>query len=438
MHPNAGPNGSGNNHPLHNETEVLLFPVGGDPDRKIIAGSLYNSKFPDIVNNANSSQSIMRTAGGNQIVQEDTDGAQYMSLYSPKYKSHVTMGEFHSVNPDMGAGITLGTEESISLTAGKSVNIASGMAVFGDGASQATGLISTVQSIIGVAGSVCAAASGLAAASVAGGVAKSIPSLVADVAGMAAGIAGSVGHTNTYISSPTKVAILGGGDVLLGANASIDMCALGVTNVLSGLETLVGSAVSVSIVAGAKDVEMLSILGDVKIAAQRVGNVEMEAKQKVTIKADKNEMLLKTETESITLHAKKNLFFEAVDENATLTAMKDVLVTSTDSKKIQLVSGNGVFTMTDEKLESKVEGEWYLTLDKGKGIILAKGSPDGYPQVILNDKLAAVSWDKNNRFRVNSKNTLMKASGSSVNVAKSKILITSSKVEINGDSLTVG
>jgi uncharacterized protein (DUF2345 family) len=440
MHPNAGPNGSGNNHPLHNETEVLLFPVGGDPDRKIIAGSLYNSKFPDIVNNQNSTQSIMRTAGGNQIVQEDTDGAQYMSMYSPRYKSHITMGEFHKVNPEMGTGITAGTQQSISLTAGRSINIAAGMACFGDGASQATSTIAAVQTGAMAIASVCAFGSALAAEKLALGTIKLTMGLAAEVAGLAGGLGGAVNHTNAYITSPTKVGIAAGGDVLVASLLSLDMAALGVANMISGAGTFVGSAGSVTIVAAAKDAELISIDKDVKIKAKRVGNVEIEAKKNVTAKAETEDIVLTAEKRDIKASAKVNIditsgekYHLGVGSEKDGKANCDVVLKNTG--KMTTYAKNLISFESDDKIQSSAKnstlmkvGDWQIEINKQSVEIGKKG---GNPLFRVNDNQIDMFFKNNKQVVIGNSSITLHNNGAKM------VMKNSGEITLNGDNLVV-
>ena len=57
--------------PLHAGTEVLLACLNGDPDRPVILGSVANPSSQSPVTSANSSQHIVRTYAGNELLMDD-------------------------------------------------------------------------------------------------------------------------------------------------------------------------------------------------------------------------------------------------------------------------------------------------------------------------------------------------------------------------------
>lgn len=77
--PHAGPN-YGMHFPLHKDAEVLLTFIDGDPDRPIIAAAVPNPESVSPVSNANQTQSVIRTGGQNEIVIEDTEDGQKVTI----------------------------------------------------------------------------------------------------------------------------------------------------------------------------------------------------------------------------------------------------------------------------------------------------------------------------------------------------------------------
>jgi len=77
--PHAGPN-YGIHFPLHKDAEVLLTFVDGDPDRPIIAAAVPNPETTSPVGAANQTQSVIRTGGQNEIVIEDTEGGEKVTI----------------------------------------------------------------------------------------------------------------------------------------------------------------------------------------------------------------------------------------------------------------------------------------------------------------------------------------------------------------------
>lgn len=81
MQPYGG-NQYGFHFPLHAGTEVALGHLHGDPDRPFILGALPNLETPSPVNDANSSQHILRSWGGNELLFEDRGGEQRIELFT--------------------------------------------------------------------------------------------------------------------------------------------------------------------------------------------------------------------------------------------------------------------------------------------------------------------------------------------------------------------
>ncbi len=77
--PHSGPN-YGTHFPLHKDAEVLLTFIDGDPDRPIIAAAVPNPETASPVSTANQTQSVIRTGGQNEIVIEDVEGGQKVTI----------------------------------------------------------------------------------------------------------------------------------------------------------------------------------------------------------------------------------------------------------------------------------------------------------------------------------------------------------------------
>lgn len=88
----------GMHFPLHKGTEVLLTFIDGDPDRPIISGTVPNPETGSPVTGANQTQSMIRTAGGNQIRIEDSAGGQQIHMSSPTQNSIISLGEVNEGN----------------------------------------------------------------------------------------------------------------------------------------------------------------------------------------------------------------------------------------------------------------------------------------------------------------------------------------------------
>ncbi len=105
MQPMGGEN-EGMHFPLRKGARVLLTFIDGDPDRPVIAGCVPNSEQPSVVNAANQTNSMIKTASGNKIEIEDKEGSNRIKLESPHQNSY-----FHLGAPNHeGSGIVMATE----------------------------------------------------------------------------------------------------------------------------------------------------------------------------------------------------------------------------------------------------------------------------------------------------------------------------------------
>ena len=90
MQPSAGSN-YGVHFPLHAGTEVLLACLNGDPDRPIILGSVANPSSQTPVTSANSSQHIVRTYAGNELLMDDLADSEKINLHTRDQKNILTL-----------------------------------------------------------------------------------------------------------------------------------------------------------------------------------------------------------------------------------------------------------------------------------------------------------------------------------------------------------
>jgi len=119
--PYAG-DGYGMHFPLHKGTEVLLSFHNGNPDEPVILGAVYNSITANVVTNENQTQSMIRTAGGNQLTLEDRQDNQQIALYSPTAKTMLRLG-------DTGQGAASLHEPATTSPTASSVNAATDLYV---------------------------------------------------------------------------------------------------------------------------------------------------------------------------------------------------------------------------------------------------------------------------------------------------------------------
>lgn len=100
--------------PLLKGTEVLVSFLGGNPDRPVIVSAIPNEHNPSLLNEANTSRPILRTAGQNELEFEDREAQQYARLFSPFKNSTLQLGA-DTANPDF-PGVRMATQGNMGLT----------------------------------------------------------------------------------------------------------------------------------------------------------------------------------------------------------------------------------------------------------------------------------------------------------------------------------
>jgi len=104
----------GMHFPLHKNVEVLLSFVDGDPDRPIISSAIPNVENASPVSTNNQAQSMIRSAGGNELHFDDTQKSENIYLHGTH---DWTIDIAHDKNQ------TIGNNESIYVGVNKSINI---------------------------------------------------------------------------------------------------------------------------------------------------------------------------------------------------------------------------------------------------------------------------------------------------------------------------
>jgi len=238
-----------------------------------------------------------------------------------------------------------------------------------------------IQVAAATAGGLLTAGGALAGEYLAAGHLHVTAGMVADVVGLTAGLLGSFGtHTNMYLSSPTKVAVIGGAEVLLAGGAAVDLFAMGSTSVIGALGVFVGSPLSSCFVSG-KTTEMVSILGDIKIEAKKQ-NIKMEAHDNVTIDAEKKDIRVTAHKGFLFVTPHEGFKIESAKGPGIIYTYKDVQIESTSDKKIAIKAGNSSITMSDKTTRIEAD-EIELVSVGGKAMIrLAKS---GEIQIIGKD-----------------------------------------------------
>lgn len=91
MQPHGGTT-EGFHFPLRKGTEVIFTFQGGDPDRPVIAGVVPNMTTQSPVTEKNHTQNVLRTGSNNHFVLDDAEGAEFISLKTPKDNTGVYFG----------------------------------------------------------------------------------------------------------------------------------------------------------------------------------------------------------------------------------------------------------------------------------------------------------------------------------------------------------
>lgn len=362
--PHAGP-GEGSHMPLRKNTEVVLTHMNGDPDRPLIEGAVPNPVTRNPVNSSNHTQFVLQSYSNNKLVFENRKGEERICLESPKWSSFVCIGNKEESGTD---GIRACTQKGISLSAGESISIAAGAGthdtsaeVFSHGAGHVGGKLATLVAVL-------SAASGLAAEKLASG-----HTAWSAVAAEAAGIAGGLLNQNVYIGATGKIAAIANAEVVIGAAASVCQVAGGTASMLSVIGCTVGSANTVTIVAG-RDVENVSLTKNVKLHA-KLKDVKIHAKKNVEIVADVQNVKIEAKKQDLVMEAERN-WHVGTHGKAEIMIKKDIYVDSTDDKKIVIKAGKSSITITDDKIQLKADTIEFASNDDGVKVLIGKEGTD--------------------------------------------------------------
>jgi type VI secretion system secreted protein VgrG len=109
--------------PLHRGAEVLLAHLDGDPDRPVIAAAVANPANPPVVTDANRSQCVLASAGGNRIVLEDAVGRELVLIDAARDR-RATIGGDDDARIAGNRGATVAGSDSLAVQGDRSVAVA--------------------------------------------------------------------------------------------------------------------------------------------------------------------------------------------------------------------------------------------------------------------------------------------------------------------------
>jgi type VI secretion system secreted protein VgrG len=112
----------GMHFPLHENSEVLVGHVNDNPDNPFGLGCVPNIETGTPVNNSNKVNSVIRTAGGNEIVLNDTNGSQQMNISTPYDLSEI-VGNNQTITVGKDRSINVGKNESAAISGDQQVTI---------------------------------------------------------------------------------------------------------------------------------------------------------------------------------------------------------------------------------------------------------------------------------------------------------------------------
>ncbi len=125
---------SGSNYgihfPSHEKAEMVIGHINDNANKSIGLGTVPNPDTLSPVTKNNKTQSIIRTAGKNEINLDDQDGTEKMSFSTPKAMSitvggaqSISVGNDRSVNVSKNETKSIGVDQTISIQGKKTENI---------------------------------------------------------------------------------------------------------------------------------------------------------------------------------------------------------------------------------------------------------------------------------------------------------------------------
>lgn len=108
--------------PSHEGAEMVVGHIDGDPDKPLGLGTVPHANTISPVKVSNQTTSIIRTAGKNEIIFDDTAGAEKISVYTPK-DLNLTADNNETITVKNDSTRTVGGNASDSITGNSSVTV---------------------------------------------------------------------------------------------------------------------------------------------------------------------------------------------------------------------------------------------------------------------------------------------------------------------------
>jgi len=112
----------GMHFPTHENAEIIISHINGDPNRPIGIRVVPDNSTVSPVNNSNSRQSMIKTAGNNQIIMDDSKGKQHFTMSTP-YDINLSAGNNQSISITGNRTVTVSGNETKNVDGNKSLSV---------------------------------------------------------------------------------------------------------------------------------------------------------------------------------------------------------------------------------------------------------------------------------------------------------------------------
>jgi type VI secretion system secreted protein VgrG len=112
----------GMHFPSHENAEIIISHINGNPDKPIGIRVVPDANTVSPVRSKNHIQSVIRTAGGNEIIMDDSDGKQKMCLNTP-YDINWSAGHNETESVTSDRSVLVGGDEIRNVTADQALAI---------------------------------------------------------------------------------------------------------------------------------------------------------------------------------------------------------------------------------------------------------------------------------------------------------------------------